>query len=48
MTNNSDLRPRPYPGKLASCEKELKKILGLGVVVHTFNSRISKQRHADL
>ena len=34
---SGDLRARSHPAKLPSCEKELKKALGPGLVVHTFN-----------
>jgi len=42
---SGDLRARSHPAKLPTCgkqlkksEKELKKSLGLGMVVHTFDS----------
>ena len=34
---SGDLRSRPHPDKPLTCEKELEKSLGPGVVAHTFN-----------
>ena len=34
----SDLRSRPHPTKLPTCEKELMKHLGPDIVAHTLNS----------
>jgi hypothetical protein len=32
-----DLRARSHPDKLSTCERELMKSLGTGMMVHTFN-----------
>lgn len=39
-----DLRARPHPPKIPTCEKELKKSIGPGVVAHTFNPEHSMNR----
>ena len=38
---DDDFRARPHPAKLPTCEKELKKSLDLGMVVHTNQSQHS-------
>lgn len=39
---SGDLRARSHPAKFPTCEKELKKSLEPGVMVHTFNPSTGK------